>query len=147
MTLSSGTGTLVGTVTLDIGTGAGNGTATYTNLRIDTSGSKQLTASASGFTSAISNSFTVSPAAAAKVVFGTQPTNTTAGTAISPAVTARIEDQFNNLVNSGANVTVSIHGAGAPTLHGTTTQGASGGVATFNDLSIDAAGTYQLDAA
>src|SRR5439155_8639490 len=44
VSLSSGTGPLQGTSTLDIGTAAGNGTATFTNLRIDSAGAgKQLT--------------------------------------------------------------------------------------------------------
>lgn len=62
VTLSSGTGPLQGTTTLNIGrAGAGGkGTVTYTNLRIDVAGTdKQLTASASGLTSAVSNVFTV----------------------------------------------------------------------------------------
>src|SRR5262249_1962451 len=41
MSLSSGTGPLQGTTSLDIGTGAGNGVVAYTDLRIDVTGSKQ----------------------------------------------------------------------------------------------------------
>src|SRR6266481_381460 len=49
MTLNSGVGPLLGTISQDIGTSAGNGTATYTDLEIDAVGaSKQLTASSSG---------------------------------------------------------------------------------------------------
>jgi hypothetical protein len=59
MTLSSGTGTLLGTTTLDIGTAGGSGTVSFTNLRIDAAGTKQLTASASGLTSAVSATFDV----------------------------------------------------------------------------------------
>ena len=59
VTLSSGTGTLQGTATRDIGSAAGNGAITYANLEIDSAGSKQLTASASGLTNAVSASFTV----------------------------------------------------------------------------------------
>src|SRR5205823_3156717 len=61
VSLDSGTGPLQGTKTLDIGTGAGNGTVTYTDLEIDSSGSKTLRAVASGMTDAVSDSFTVSP--------------------------------------------------------------------------------------
>ena len=80
MTLSSGTGTLLGTTTADIGTGAGNGTATFTNLQINVAGSKTLTATAAtvlGFVA--SNAFTVAPAAASQLVFTTQPGSATAG--------------------------------------------------------------------
>ena len=60
--LTSGTPTLSGTTTVNF---AGNGTATYTNLQISTAGAKQLTASASGLTAAVSNTFTVIAARAA----------------------------------------------------------------------------------
>src|SRR5205814_1048082 len=40
----------------------------------------------------------VSAAAANKLAFGVQPTNTTGGSAISPAVTVQIQDQFGNVV-------------------------------------------------
>src|SRR5206468_140554 len=61
VTLSAGTGPLTGTTTLDIGTSAGNGTVTFTNLQIDAVGTgKQLTATASGMTNAVSASFGVS---------------------------------------------------------------------------------------
>ena len=59
LTLSSGTGPLQGTTTFDIGTGAGDGTASFTDLRIDPAGDKQLTAMASGLTAAVSAIFNV----------------------------------------------------------------------------------------
>jgi hypothetical protein len=60
--LYSGTGTLLGTTTADIGTAAGNGTVTFNDLRIDATGEKQLIATAPGFTNAISDTFTVAQA-------------------------------------------------------------------------------------
>src|SRR5207245_1645191 len=60
LTLSTGTGPLLGTTSLDIGTAAGNAVGTFTNLEIDSAGTnKQLTATASGFTNALSTAFTV----------------------------------------------------------------------------------------
>ncbi len=59
MALTSGSGTLLGTTNLDIGTAAGNGTVAFANLEIDFVGSKQLTASASGLANAVSSSFSV----------------------------------------------------------------------------------------
>src|SRR5207245_10588431 len=68
LTLSSGTGRLNGTTTLDLGTNAGNGVATFTDLQIDSAGTnKQLTASASGMTNALSSIFTVNSAPAARL--------------------------------------------------------------------------------
>src|SRR6185369_9454996 len=46
LTIVSGTGSLQGSATVDIGTGGGNGTASFTNLRIDTAGAKTLRATA-----------------------------------------------------------------------------------------------------
>src|SRR5207247_134431 len=65
ISIASGTGTLQGTATLDIGTSAGNGTVTFTNLRIDAAGAKTLQATAAAgspvLANATSTSFTVSP--------------------------------------------------------------------------------------
>src|SRR6185503_12933839 len=60
VTLSAGTGPLLGTTTLDIGTSAGNGLVTFSGVRIDSAGTdKQLTASASGLSGAVSSVFSV----------------------------------------------------------------------------------------
>ena len=60
MALSQGSGTLSGTKVLDIGSSAGNGTVTYTDLSIDTGGAnKRLTASAGTLTDAVSAIFEV----------------------------------------------------------------------------------------
>ena len=56
--ISTGTGTLLGTATVN----AVAGIATFTNLRIDVAGDKQLTFSATGLTSAVSSTFTVAAA-------------------------------------------------------------------------------------
>src|SRR5262249_26465324 len=58
LTLTSGTGQLLGTATADIGTAAGNGTASFSGLEIDAAGSgKQLTASAGGLSDGLSSTF------------------------------------------------------------------------------------------
>ncbi|MDP3962158.1 MAG: YDG domain-containing protein, partial [Pseudorhodobacter sp.] len=60
LTLTNGTGVLVGDATLDIGTGAGNGTVIFTDLTVDEFGAgKQLTVAATGLTSAVSNNFEI----------------------------------------------------------------------------------------
>ena len=82
LTLSSGTGTLQGTVVLDIGTSAGNGTATYTNITVGGVGAvgsgKAFTATATGLTGAISSSFTMNARAAALTGTRVYDTTTTA---------------------------------------------------------------------
>src|SRR5437870_951191 len=84
LTLTTGTGPLLGTSSLDIGTAAGNAVATFTNLEIDSAGTnKQLTASASGFTNAVSTAFAIRSATAHHFTAQPQPSATpTAGTAL-----------------------------------------------------------------
>lgn len=79
--------------------------------------------------------------------FGQEPTDADEGAVISPAVTVRAEDASGNLDTSyTGNVTVALTTAGGATLGGTLTQAAVAGVATFNDLEVDLAGTYTLTA-
>src|SRR6266571_304611 len=60
LTLSSGAGPLLGSVSQDLGTNDGNGVAAYTDLEIDSTGTnKQLTASSPGFTDGLSSVFSV----------------------------------------------------------------------------------------
>jgi hypothetical protein len=82
------------------------------------------------------------------LAFGQQPTNVQAGIAISPAVTVQVLDSDGNIVPDPVNVTLSLSGGdSSATLTGTTTQATAGGVATFDDLSIDKTGTgYVLTA-
>ena len=62
LAITTGTGSLMGNSSMDIGTAAGNGTATFTNLQVSTAGSgKIMTASASGMTNGVSAAFTVNP--------------------------------------------------------------------------------------
>ena len=85
----------------------------------------------------------VSPAAPDHLLFLQQPTNTTAGQTISPAVTVEIVDQFGNVVTSDNSDTVTLTigtNPGGGTLSGTLTVTVSGGIATFADLSIDLIG-------
>ena len=85
------------------------------------------------------------------LAFNQQPSNTASGASISPAVTVQVKDSNGILVaSSTASVTIGITsgtGTSGATLSGTLTHSAVNGVATFNNLSIDKAGTnYQLHA-
>ena len=84
-----------------------------------------------------------------QIVFGQQPNDSLVNQTISPAVTVRLEDVNGNLVTTASD-SVSLvinNNPGGGNLNGTTTVSAVNGVATFSDLSIDAAGTgYTLDA-
>src|SRR5439155_1171088 len=140
-------GTLAGTTTV----AAVSGVASFGNLSLDKVGTGYtLTAAAAGPTGATSNSFNVTVGAASQLVFTVQPTNTTAGATITPAVQVTVLDgQGNTATGFTGNVTVAL-GANpvGGTLSGHTTVAASAGVATLADLSLDRAGTgYTLTAA
>ncbi|HZN95541.1 MAG TPA: Ig-like domain-containing protein, partial [Myxococcales bacterium] len=78
------------------------------------------------------------PGPADKLVFAVQPSDATAGATIAPQIQVAIQDAAGNLITAGSDVvTVSLVGAG--TLSGTTSAAASGGIATFSDLSINRA--------
>ncbi|MBW7914520.1 MAG: alkaline phosphatase, partial [Taibaiella sp.] len=84
---------------------------------------------------------------ATKVAFVQQPTNTTAGAAISPAVTVQLQDDSgNNVYTSDVSVTISLS-SGTGVLSGTAVQKTNAsGLATFSGLSIDLAGSKNLTA-
>lgn len=87
--------------------------------------------------------------AASQLAFSTQPSNAGGGIAISPPVTVQLSDAYGNIATSStATVTLAIGtNPGGGTLSGTLSVAADNGVATFNDLSIDKAGTgYTLAA-
>jgi hypothetical protein len=131
-------GALAGTKTVN----AVGGTATFTGLSIDKAGTGYtLGASSVTLASATSNGFNITAGPPNKLGFAQQPTNTTAGQAISAPVTVRILDAAGNLTSSTANVTVAIGtNPASGTLSGTKTVPAVNGTATFSTLSIDKAG-------
>ena len=140
LTLSSGTGTLSGTTTH---TTSATGLATFNDLSVNLTGSKALTASSSGLKSAISNAFTITTAGVPKkLAFVQQPTTATAGAFITPAVTVQLQDSLgNSLSSAGVSIALALT-SGFGALSGTAMQVTnSDGLATFNDLSINIAGT------
>src|SRR5207253_2237499 len=107
-------------------------------------------AAATGLPTGTSTPFNITPGVASQLVFNVQPSNTTAGTAITPAVQVTAQDaQGNTTTQFTANVTVALGtNPGGGALSGTTTVAAAGGVATFAGLSINRPGTgYTLAAA
>jgi hypothetical protein len=127
---------------------AAGGVATFAGCRIDKSGTYTLTATDGSLTSAVSTAVTISAGAAAQLSFVQQPSNTAATSAISPAITVDVLDQFGNPTSSTASVNLAIGtNPSAGVLSGTQAQPAVSGVATFSNLSIDKAGTgYTLTA-
>jgi hypothetical protein len=85
-----------------------------------------------------------------KLAFTVQPSNTTAGASIAPAIRVEVRDVNNNVdaADNSTSVTLSIkNNPGGGTLTGTATRTVSAGVATFNDIKINKSGTgYTLEA-
>ena len=125
-------------------TSSDNGVHTFAGVTLKAAGDQCLTVTDT-VTSALVGTDTVSvaPAAADHLAYGQQPTNVNAGTTISPAVTVRVVDAYNNVITSdnGSQVTLAIgtNPAGG-VLSGTKTAIVSGGVASFSNLAIDQVG-------
>ncbi|MDC0714749.1 S8 family serine peptidase [Stigmatella sp. ncwal1] len=138
-------GTLSGTATATMSAGV----ATFSTLSINKIGTGYtLVASATGLTGATSAGFQITPAAASKLVFLTQPSSGSAGVALTPAAQVAVLDRFDNPTASTANVTAALNtNPAGGTLAGTLTVAAVNGVATFGTLSINKVGTgYTLKA-
>ncbi|MEW5930387.1 MAG: Ig-like domain-containing protein [Gemmatimonadota bacterium] len=143
----AGSGTLGGTLTA---TTDASGVATFTNLFIGgTAGGYTLRFTAPPLTSVNSIPLALSAGTPASLAFSVQPSTTVASAAISPAVRVSVVDAYGNVnPNASDNVTVAIGtNPSGGTLSGTTTVAATGGVATFSDLSINLVGAgYDLTA-
>ena len=152
LAIAPGTGTsgaeLAGTVAL----AASNGIATFGNLSLDLVGTGyRLRASATGLPSGLSGTFDVFASNAARLEFVAQPSDIVAGATMQPNVQVRAVDAFGNQATGfTGNITVAVtpgSGTSGATLVGTGTRTAAGGVATFDDLTIESAGDgYTLTA-
>src|SRR4029077_6541029 len=101
-----GSSTLSGTLTV----AAVSGVATFSDLSLNKSGAGYtLTAADGTLTGATSTAFNITAGPANHALCGQQPTNATAGQAISPAVTVQVVDSLDNVVTTNtSNVTVAI---------------------------------------
>lgn len=83
-----------------------------------------------------------------KLAFIQNPLDSAVKDTIKPLVTVAVEDSAGNIQTAvSGSVTLSIGSAtGTGTLTGTLTEPVINGIATFPDLSVDAAGTYRLSA-
>ena len=142
--ISSGSGTLLGTATVN----AVNGVATFTNLAIAGTGSPTITFSVvSGLP--VTGGSATSPAlptvqVARKIGISTQPVGGQTGSPLATQPVVEVRDLAGLLVPGTTNpVTVSI-GSGTGTLSGTTTVNAVNGVAAFGNLVVTGAGSMTL---
>jgi hypothetical protein len=141
--LSAGTGPLLGTTTLDIGTSAGNGVVSFTDLQIDSAGTdKQLTASATGMGSATSSVFTVAKANQT-ISFGALSPRTygDASFAIGASASSGLPVSF-SIVSGPASISgnsVTLTGAGTVTVRAAQSGDANWNAATGVDQSFSVA--------
>ncbi len=149
LTLSSGTfSTGINTATAT----ASAGVASFSGLKVNNAGSYTLTASdttTSTITTAITNSFSIVATTPNKLIITTQPPSSsiTAGAAFGAGVS--VEDQYGNVVTTGTGSTDSIKftlSSGSFASGSTSTVSASGGVANFSNLLVNAAGSYTMTA-
>src|SRR5205085_2148791 len=121
---------------------ATNGVAGFSDLHVRKVGSGyQLTAADTGLTGASSTSFNITHGDATHIVFTGQP-NASYTAAQTISVTVQVQDAWNNLVNdlagSGATISLSLSGGdttatlGATGTGNSTSEVATGGIATFN---------------
>ncbi len=144
VTLSVASGTVGATLSCTTNpVAAVAGTATFVGCKIDKTGTYTLSATSGALVADTSVGFTVAVGAANKLAYNVQPSSEVAGVAISPAVSALVQDAGGNTVTSStASVTMAIGtNPGGGTLSGTLAVAASGGVATFSNLSINKVGT------
>ena len=135
--------------TFTTGPGDDNGVHTF-SATLKTAGTQSISArdTVSGSIFGTEAGIAVSTAEASLLVFGRQPTGTTAGASVNPAVTVLIEDAYGNLISSNSSVVaLTLQGGSFEGGSNTTTASASGGVATFSGIKIDVAGSYSVSAA
>ncbi len=139
LNISSGTGTLSGTLTRQTND---KGVATFDDLSVDLIGSKKLTASSTGLSSGTSKSFDITLGPPARLEIQREPSQTaTAGVPFPQQPEIRVVDAGGNLVTSDNSTQVTAARlAGSGTLQGTLEVTARRGVALFANLSHNVAG-------
>ena len=134
--------------TFTTGAGKDNGVHTFSATLL-TAGTQSITAqdTASSTIAGTQAGISVSPAPAHQLVFAQQPSGTSAGAVISPAVTVLVEDPFGNVVTSdSSSVILTLARGSFEGGSNTVTVNASSGVATFAGMKIDRAGSYSVSA-
>jgi hypothetical protein len=120
------------------------GVATFADLRIDVAATGyRLSAVTAGVDPVASATFSIQPAAPVKLRYLSNTPNPKRNQTISPSVRVAISDAFNNTVPlAGVPVSIALgQNPAGGALTGTLTRNTSSGVATFNDLKINLAGS------
>ncbi len=126
---------------------ASSGVATFLGCKVSgTAGSYTLTASSTGLSSVNSNPYTITPGAAAKLVFTNQPNGGQSGVAWTQQPAVSVEDNWNNVVTS-STASISLTPISGLSCTGGLSQTAVSGIATFSGCQIaGTAGSYTLTA-
>lgn len=124
-------------------TSASGTTSTFSPLL---TGSANVRASFGGLTAVQTEILTVTPSAATDITIVTQPSsNAVAGTAFASQPVIHIVDTYGNIVTTDNFTQITAtRNSGTGTLQGTTTITASGGIATFSNLSHNVANNIDL---
>ena len=136
LSLSSGTGQLLGTTTV----AAVAGIATFTDLAIDKVGADKILTATSGVFTAKSAVFAITPGAASQLTVQQAPAQQGIGARVTPAPIVALSDAYGNATAASALVTVSAAPA-TTNVSGTTSVSAVNGAATFDHLFIGGSGT------
>jgi streptogramin lyase/sugar lactone lactonase YvrE len=142
VSLASGNGPFLGTKTIDVV----NGVAMFTDLSDNREGIISLSFSGAGMTAGPSNNIFISPANAANLVIQTQPNaQVTAGDNLTDPIVIDEEDKYGNIEkdDNSTPVTASL-ASGSGSLKGVKTVTVVAGVASFDNLKDDTAGTLTL---
>ncbi len=139
--------TFSGPATVTTGIGGVAAISVTANTQV---GSFEVTASAPGTAAPAVFSLTNVAGSASHLAFVQQPSGAVAGAVIAPPVTVQLTDSIgNNVAQAGVAVTLTLNPAAGrlDAITGTTTVATSAsGLASFADLSIATAGSYQLTA-
>ncbi len=137
-----GNGPLLGTTTVTVV----GGVATFTGLADPTVGTISLGFAGGGLSVGPSNLIAINPGAATQLVIQTQPyAAVTAGNPLSDPIVVAEEDQYGNVVTTDSSTVVSVSlASGGGALTGPTTATVVNGIASFNNLYHNTAGTIAL---
>lgn len=141
MVLAGSLGTLNGTATV----AASSGVATFSGLNINQSGTKVLSATASGLTSADSGSFVITGGAPTSLVFATQPGGGATGVVWAQQPVVNLMDTYGNVAASSATVLLTLE-TGSGTLAGAVSRNANSGVVNYSGLSMATIGSKTIRA-
>ena len=152
VSLAIGTNPSGGTLTGGAAVTVSAGVATFSGLSVNKVGVGYTLAASStpSYTAATSSGFSITVGAPTRLAFMQEPSNTAAGSAVSPAVTVAVEDANGNIETGDQSTTVTLAFANNPsgaTLSGGSATTVVSGIATFSGLSVNKVGTgYTLSA-